>query len=262
MRTSRRIGTSLAVLPLLLGVAACSGSETEAPRSGPTAGDNGEASDPKFTPANFAPRLIDAQTKAGTAHLDGSIDAGQAGKIELAGDLRLGSADPAARLTMTTALLGEGIEAIVLDKTIYLKIPGLSTERPWVEMKLDSGPFAGAGLGALNTTSILKGLESALTLKPRGQESIDGVETTRYQVTVNAAKALAAQGIGLPQGGGGGQDKAKITYDIWVDSDDLVRKLALQLDSYSLQMTLSDYGKPVEIEAPPASQIGDSPLFG
>jgi hypothetical protein len=41
-----------------------------------------------------------------------------------------------------------------------------------------------------------------------------------------------------------------------------VRKLALQLDSYSLQMTLSDYGKPVEIEAPPASQIGDSPLFG
>jgi hypothetical protein len=124
MRTSRRIATSLAVLPLLLGVAACSGSETEAPRSGPTAGNNGEASDPKFTPANFAPRLIDAQTKAGTAHLDGSIDAGQAGNIELAGDLRLGSADPAARLTMTTALLGQGIEAIVLDKTIYLKTRG------------------------------------------------------------------------------------------------------------------------------------------
>jgi hypothetical protein len=261
MGTRHRIGASLAVLPLLLGVAACNGSEMNAPESGATAGNNGEASGPEFTPANFAPRLIEAQAKAGTAHLDGSIDAGQAGKIELSGDLRLDSAEPAAQLTLTSALLGQGIEAIILDKTMYLKIPGLSAERPWMEMKLDTGPFAGAGLGALDTTSMLKGLEGALSLKSRGQESIDGVDTTRYQVSVDAGKALAAQGVRDLSALGLSGDKAKIEYDIWVDGEDLVRKIAMDIGSYALQMALSDYGKPVEIEAPPQSQIGDSPML-
>jgi hypothetical protein len=132
----------------------------------------------------------------------------------------------------------------------------MSSSKPWLKIDLSSGPLASSGLGALNMGSMLKGMQGALSIKPKGQESIDGIDTTRYAVTVNAAKALAAQGLGslAPSTGN------SIVYNLWVDSDDLVRKLAADSKSFSLQMQLSDYGSPVTIEAPPPSEIGTSPF--
>lgn len=258
---ARRICVSLAGVPLLVGVVACSsdpGTPTGSETAAQGGGDGGGSAAP-LTAADLAPRLVAAQNKAGTAHLEGSITAGSMGQVELSGDLRLSSANPGAHLRMSLALLGDGIEAILVDKTMYVKVPGLSSEKPWLKLSLRSGPLASSGLGALNMASMLKGLEGALSVKPRGQENVDGVATTRYAVTVDAAKALAAQGLDslVPSAG----KSPKVVYDLWVDDDDLVRKLAMKTGSASVQMTFSAYGEPVTITAPPASEVGKSPAF-
>jgi len=255
---ARRLCTAVAGVPLLFGVAACS-SDSETPSGAGTTSqgtDDPAASATPLTAGDFVPRLVAAQRKAGTAHLEGSVSAGSAGQIELDGDLRLDAANAGARVTMSMAMLGQGVEAILLDDELFVKIPGMSSSKPWLKIDLSSGPLASSGLGALNMGSMLKGMQGALSIKPKGQESIDGIDTTRYAVTVNAAKALAAQGLGslAPSTG------KSIVYNLWVDSDDLVRKLAADSKSFSLQMQLSDYGSPVTIEAPPPSEIGTSPF--
>jgi hypothetical protein len=256
---ARRLCTALAGVPLLLGVAACSSdSETPSGAEPSQTTDSPGASATPLTAEDFVPRLVAAQGKAGTAHIEGSITAGSAGRIELDGDLRLDGANRGARMTLSMAMLGQGVEAILLGDELFVKIPGMSSSRPWLKLDPSSGPFASSGLGALNLGSMLEAMEGALSIKAEGQESVDGVETTRYSVTVDAAKALSAQGLGS-LGSSTGKSKT-IVYELWVDNDDLVRKLVMDTKSFSMQVQLSDYGSPVTIEAPPASQIGTSPF--
>jgi LppX/LprAFG-like lipoprotein len=243
----RRIVSALAALLLVFGMAGCNAT-------------NGSSAGAKttLTAANLAPRLIAAQAKAGSVHVDGTITGGgTAGQVSLAGDVRLAGGHTAAHFTMSLAGVGEGIEAIVLNSVMYLKLPMLSSSKPWLKTDLNSGPMA--VMRSLNTTSMLNGLKGALALKPLGQETVNGVSATHYTVTVNAAKALKAQGI--PSSSVGGTVPKQLSYDLWVSSDDLVRKISMSLSSFSVNLNFSHYGKPVTVTAPPASQVTQHSAF-
>ena len=46
-----------------------------------------------------------------------------------------------------------------------------------------------------------------------------------------------------------------VTYDVWVDHDFLLHQLAMTVGGQHLLLKASDWGKPVTIKAPPASQV-------
>ena len=97
-----------------------------------------------------------------------------------------------------------------------------------------------------------------------GSEQIDGTQTTQYRITVNTQKVLAKT-LGddtLPTGPLAGDLPKTITYDIWVgDQDNLPRRIEYSMGGSSMTMELSDWGQPVDIKAPPPSQISKQDPF-
>jgi hypothetical protein len=86
-----------------------------------------------------------------------------------------------------------------------------------------------------------------------GKDTIGGVETTHYRKALDVTEQ--------------GADYKSI--DAWVDGQGLVRKLQLEYDAHIdptsktpahtvLTMTLSDFGAPVTVTSPPASDTLDS----
>jgi hypothetical protein len=118
----------------------------------------------------------------------------------------------------------------------------------------------------------LRGLSGSV--ETVGTEELRGVETTHYRALFDPAELAkkAAAGAGgttpLLDQFSGQADVGQVPLDVWIDADGLVRKLSLdfsaadpataQAGSASLAFELWDYGQPVEIEVPPASQVADA----
>jgi hypothetical protein len=97
---------------------------------------------------------------------------------------------------------------------------------------------------------------SAASIDQLGTDVIDGVDVTEYVVTVDVSKMPADE-----LGGVAPEDLPvdEVTYSLWIDGDDLVRRLTSDLAGYgTTDLTIFAYGEPVEIEAPPADQVTDA----
>jgi hypothetical protein len=55
--------------------------------------------------------------------------------------------------------------------------------------------------------------------------------------------------------GGTGTLPRTVSYDLYVDADHLMRRLDMTVGQQHLRMTVSRWGEPVDIAAPPASEI-------
>jgi hypothetical protein len=179
------------------------------------------------------------------------------------------------------------IDERIIGTVIYMRSPMLSQEipgsKPWLEFDLQKiGKKMGINFGALMNTSSTSDPTQSLTyleaasnsIQNLGTESVGGVTTTHYQAVVDMRKAMR-----LMVARASGADKAAVrstyqnllaqtgitTYpmDVWVDGQGLVRKLHMQMpmpnsgESMDMTMTLSDFGAPVKVSAPPASQVTD-----
>jgi hypothetical protein len=242
----KRIGVAAAALALAF-TAGCGG-------SGGTAT---ESSD--LTKANFASEVSKAQVDAQTAHIEAKLDAsGQ--KLSMSGDMDMTKNDVAFDLALTGGPLGGGARFILVDKVIYLKMPGLSQGDKFVKIDIGNSNDPAAKmfeqmLGQLDPSKTFKAFDAVTKLQEKGTQEIDGVETTQYAVTVDTQRALKAQGMAgqVPPG----QMPKTIVYDVWVDADNLVRKLRMNVQGNAVDMTLSQWGEPVDISAPPAGQTTD-----
>jgi hypothetical protein len=112
---------------------------------------------------------------------------------------------------------------------------------------------------------MLKQLEGAGSVKSLGTETIDGVQTTHYQLTIDISK--------LPQG-------AKIEalvhpkygpIDVWIGNDNgYVYRESLsasfsahgQSASMTMKVDFSKFNEPVTVAIPPASQTVDMSKLG
>ncbi len=50
-----------------------------------------------------------------------------------------------------------------------------------------------------------------------------------------------------------------LTYDMWLDDKDLLRRMQFDLSGVKMDMLMSRWGEPVEVQAPPADAIVESP---
>jgi hypothetical protein len=253
MTLVRRLSAMLLAVGLMFGLVACNdngGSSATglADQQGPAA----------LTKDNLASSIVAAQAKAGTAHIEATITAaGQPGSISA--DVKgLGDLNTVA-MDMSAKLAGTSMRLLVVDNVLYVKSAALNSDpsKPWLKVSLGdtSNPLSKIfdSANPANFTAYLRGITK---FRDEGLQTVDGVQTRHYSVTVDTAKMLAGNpvlkgqdmsSLGLP---------GQLTSDVYVNSDNLPVKMSVTMGSAaSLEAHFSKYGEPVDIQAPPADQV-------
>lgn len=197
---------------------------------------------------------LSTQTSGQTLSMDGDVSAGQSLQ------------DSSADFTMSLPGAVGGLHMILVDGQMYLNLGQLSGGKfVKVDLSDPSNPLSSV-LGGLQSqfdpSSATKALAGAITsFKNLGPETVNGEQTTKYAVTVDAKKALGGLGS---LGQLGSTMPSTLSYMFWVNSDKLPVKLSLQGGSaIRVTMVFTHWGEPVQISPPPASQITkNNPLSG
>lgn len=205
--------------------------------------------------------ITDAMLAAGSVRIDAVVKAGGQ-SITIKGSQRIAKSVKDSAIDVT--LSGQGVEGrlILLDTVLYLDL-GQPTGGKFVRLDLTEG---GPGsemfdqlLRSTDTTASVKSLQGAIkTLDVVGTEQVDGAKTTHYRLTVETKKALKGQQLPPEQTQ---QLPKTLTYELWVDEDDLLRKMTADVAGAAVTFMLSDWGKPVDITAPPKAQISAQDPF-
>ena len=234
---ARLFAAVLATVVLLAPVAGCGGDDSSAAMKKP-AGRSVDA-------AAFITRLVDAISEEKTAKLDLALGSSLSAKA----DVDYSGTDTSMSMKMIT---GAQTVNVVLDGGVmYLQ---QTQGSKYLKIGKDD-PALGSLLGQLGgfgPRTALENLKAGVTkVEDKGSEKIDGVQLEHYVLTVDSKKAKAI--FGVPSGSA--KAPAKVPYNIWVDGDDLVRQVKMSVNGQTLVMKVSDWGKPVTIKAPPASQV-------
>jgi len=269
----RTLAGGVAVLALT-GLAACGGSDDSSKGSNDntstsqTSGDQNSAAPSseapelktgdKVTPDQMTAIYKKAMTGVTSAHMTmtGKFSfSGQSINIDGDGDV---SMDPLAE-DMTMSLMGQKMHIILVDGTEYIQSP--TAGNTWMKVSLDDLAKQ-SGMGDLssaltNPLSMLDSMSQAITKATYAGKDGSG---DHYQITVDLKKSLSAAGTDtdLPSG-----MPATMDEDVWFDQDGHLSKMTMDMGgSGSMQAEMSDYGKSVDIKAPPASQVTEMPSVG
>lgn len=223
--------------------------------------------------ASAADRTLDKGT--GRFDLQTTFTLPLLGRATVSGEGSFDNAKQAMDVTMHLdgdgAGLPSSVEVRLLSPVMYVRLPNEKREKSWVKIELQHAlknlglalPNLGVGQSPAEALAQLRG---STNTEKVGTETIDGVRTTHYRGTVDVQDALgratakerkALQRL-LDEAKAHGVDAASTTHDVWVGDDGLVRRLTEQVGSVGhVTMTFSDYGAPVQIEAPPADETTD-----
>jgi lipoprotein LprG len=147
-----------------------------------------------------------------------------------------------------------------------MQIPGLT--QPGKFVKIDpsdkNSPLAKSFAGTtdqMDPLKSIKAMESAVRSSERvGTQTIDGVSTDHYKLTVDTAALLGDRLKDIPA-----ETRAQLklpktlTYDLWLDKQHLLRRTSFDMMGSHFEATMSKWGEPVKIEAPAASQVTAMP---
>ena len=177
------------------------------------------------------------------------------------------------------------MEERILGTVIYMRSPVFGQALPhgkrWIKLDLSRMGSAGSALGSVmnsgqsDPTQSLSYLQAtADTMQNEGTEDVAGVSTTHYHAEVVFKKAVkllvqrvpAAQRPALRRVYAQFEAQTGITdypIDVWIDGKGLVRKVHFSMpmlssgEMMSMTVTMSRFGAPVRISAPPAGQVAD-----
>jgi len=198
-----------------------------------------------------------AMTDVSSAHMTmtGKLSvAGQSLDLDAEGDLTM---NPMAE-DMTMTMMGQKMHVVLVDGTEYIQT---GSGGQWMKVDLDDLAKQ-SGMGDLssaftNPLSMLDSMSGAISKATYVGSESDG---DHYQLTLDMAKALKAFGsdtkatAGMP---------SSMDEDLWFDDDGHLAKMAIDMGSTGkIEGEMSDYGKSVDIQAPPASQVTEMPSAG
>jgi hypothetical protein len=200
---------------------------------------------------------------------DGAYDAA-AKRLRMSFDVPFGQGAP-----MPLELVTDTSQSVV----VYARFPFLSALLPqgkaWVKVDLRRAAKAkGLDLGQLlqagqsSPAELLAALVHSQGSKKLGTESVGGVETTHYRVTLDPRDSLLRNVHGeVRQKLERALEEAKLRdlpVDVWVGDDGLVRRLQVELPRVpgvqggTFTEDLTGYGEPVHVELPAAGQVVDA----
>jgi hypothetical protein len=195
-------------------------------------------------PTTFITSVIAKMQAERTAHMVINIGSSMTADAEV----RYGGAT-AMRMTMTTG--GQTMKALLLGGTVYVQTPP-STKY----IKIDKNtPGAGAIIGSftgLSPTQSVSALKGAIKKVLKfGTVTIGGQQLTKYALTVDTAAITKQFGQNLT----GTKLPKTVTYSMYLDSDNLLRRIEMDVSGQKVTMTVDQWGAPFTFSAPPASQI-------
>ena len=272
----RQAFASLAVLAVATGTltacnddAAASKADTPALQGSPSASDQaaagstsadagGTGSGDHLDRDGLVQAITAGPLKAGSAHLTMTMSGAMSVTAE--GDVSYAKAGPEMKLTMSMAQMGAGeMDMRVVDGIVYMTIPSVTP--PGKFLKIDprdrSNPMSksfGSLSGQLDPLNSVRAMKSGVrTVTFVGTEAVDGEDADHYRVVVDSAamfKAMKQKTVpGMPK---------NLTYDMWLDDQDLLRRMQFKVAGQTVDMSMSKWGEPVSVEAPPAGKVVDA----
>ncbi len=246
-----------AITPLLLvGLAACGGdAETAATDlAAASSGSDPSSAASEIDPQEFVDRMTASFDNTTTARVTMEMTASGA-DLSATGQLDYSGDTPAMSMEMTMPAMGAGtIEMRLIDEVMYMSMPMIDPSGKFFKIDLNdpNNPLGDSiDPDSMDPQSTMKDFgKGAKSVKLIGEESLDGQDVTHYQV-LSSTKGLNSSAVGstapLPK---------TFTYDIWFDDEDRVVKMTAIMGKQStVDMVMTNFGEPVDIKAPPASQI-------
>lgn len=216
-------------------------------------------------PDEFMKTVSEGLEASTTAHTTMTMTLGTMGEMNAEGDIDYTTDPPSLAMTMASPM-GEGdMDIRMVDGIIYTSMGELTDGK---FLKLDPKD-PDSPLGSLGMDSMLDQLDPRKSLETMadgisqvvyvGEE--DGLD--HFELTVDMAQFLNQMGEQLPPGAEKDVPET-ITYELWLDDEGRFARLVMDdLDvageTTSMEMTMSEWGEEVDIEAPPADQITEMP---
>jgi predicted small lipoprotein YifL len=266
-RTRTRTLSAVAALALAFSLAACGGDETPAAdQPDPTTSAESEPAESESADGSTAPEevaggydadeLLTAMRAAVVEHESAHLTmemSGQAG-MRGEGDVSYAGDSTTMQMMMTMPQLGQGeMEMRLVDGVMYLSMPPMTPAGKFIEIDTDdpTSPFGDlGGITGGDPRSTFDALDAGLEdVTYLGEE--EGLH--HYSLTVDGKAAAKAQGQDV------GPMPDEVTYDLWVDDADRMRRVEMDLGQATMVMTMDDWGKPVRVEAPPARAVMQLP---
>ena len=234
--------------------ASASSSPSESPSDAPTeavtgdAGDAGEPAGPgeRLTTSNLVATMLAAMREKKTAHMTMEIGS----SVSADADVRYTGTGTEMKMSMD---MGPTKASVVLvDGVMYLQ---QSAGGKYTKITKDTPGF-GELIGQMSSfgpESSISAMRGALKkVEYAGTDTVAGEKVSKYHVTVDTTAISGALGGAA----GAGTDLPKtVTYDLYVDHDHLMRRIDMTVSDQHITMVVTDWGKPVKIEAPSASQV-------
>jgi hypothetical protein len=271
MRVTRRLVAAATTTVLLGTLTACGGDEpaadqdpaptttAAAPESEPAEGESedtasGEEVDAEALLADMKAAVQEQKSAHITIELAGDAE-GMSGE----GDVSYAGKSTAMQMRMTLPQMGEGeMQMRLVDGVMYLAMPPMTPKGKFLRLDTSDPNSPFGDLSQMVPGDPLQSFEAfdagLQKVEHVGQEDVDGEQLEHYVLTVDAKEAAKAQGMpddpNMPE---------TITYDLWLDDQNLMRRIEFQQMGGSLVMTMSDWGKQVTVNAPPANALMEMP---
>ncbi|SNR31841.1 hypothetical protein SAMN06265360_10234 [Haloechinothrix alba] len=213
--------------------------------------------------------------------------------MEASGEGRFEGADTAMAMTMNA--MDMDFEVRLIDETMYMKMPDMpegmgsgpgmqaDPDKPWIEMPLGDSPMMDEALIEQNDPRHMIELlqESGEITDTDEDAELDGESATYYAIDVDAEQLVERYAADLSGELGdemSGVELGTLPIELWMNDDDLPLRFVADMGPFmqamaeqqgedvppemaeaTMTMTYSDWGEPVEIEAPPEDQVGEMP---
>ena len=275
MGTKARLGIGAATASLaVLAVAGCSGSGSSG-GSGAATGVGGGTHGNSVALSLVADAMNKANS-AGTVKVTGTMTMpGSTTPMTMTAEEEY---SPSLEMSMTTQINGQSISEILVNDKLYMQYSALSAYmggKQWGEIDLSSASGAMGSLSSLlssvrnqNPTTQMSALVASGDVTKVGTDTVDGQQATHYSGTLSAGElatltgtngklttAQIAQLKSLIQEA----NVSSVTIDVWISSSGLPveEKYSEKMSSGTVtgDMHMTDWGAPVSVGAPPASEV-------
>ncbi len=181
------------------------------------------------------------------------------------------------------SMLVDPIEVIDDGSVEYIKLPALAgavgaADDTWFTAKADNSFKDLLDMFKVeDITSFLTTLQSSGSVKQVGNEDMGGAPTIHYRADINPSEIDTSKDASVGKLLQGFEKATQATVDVWVDDSALVHRLTITTDTSgvgpdlrgnytdgttTIDVSLSDLGQPVDIQAPPQDKVMDLNALG
>jgi hypothetical protein len=190
-----------------------------------------------------------------TANLNGDQQ-----KMALTGGVDLDGESPAANLTLDLSSMGT-VDLLLVDEVAYLSVPGMTPSGKYVEVP--TGELESMGMEdvtqSLDVNELMQKWDAAAQeIVFVGEQEVAGESTDHFEVVVDPQEVLDQAGETAPPELDVSGD---VTYGIWVDDDNLIRQMKLDIDGSAATVRLDSWGQDLQVEAPAPADVVEMPSF-